>query len=300
MALNRISELLSLNPEIFYNPPILFHGTSKTNAETIKIAGLKTHDGYSTVTLNPNVAYALYGKREMSHGKDLDRNENEGVLLVIEPFLSIGPGTNANVFIKEPDIIDGFPAEWIKGNLGVYFSSIYKVENSKELILPSDNILGTLPVDNDMDDLFTNLRKFTIYVSETEEKKAMELILGYLERKKEFFRNKTDYKQLAIAICTNVTSSKIIEHLRRTILGVLFDKGYLLARMGSILSSVQIIEEKRIVSFKIEGKEKPSTLSLPTTAKVKKNIDKLKDIYTGIDLINDYIYACRIFFESLP
>jgi hypothetical protein len=294
----KVSDFLNENPEIFTNPEVLFHGTSAKNTGDINVNGIKTYDGYSTVTLNPNVAYSLYAKRDMSLGKDLDRTADEGCLLIVKPYLHVGPGMNAKVTLTGEGVLDGQPAEWIKGNLGFYKSNSYKANVEEKLIVPSTNIISCLPVDEDMDNLFVELAGVGLYEENSELADVTDRILKYLQSKKEYILSTVDPKTLSSQMWVAVRSSQIAEFLRRTALGKLLDSGFELRRMGNKVVKTELSDKKRMLSFQIPGRDKLSTLSLPSSDMVEKNINRVKDI-TGVpDSVGKYVTTTDAFLRG--
>jgi len=221
-----LKKLLSSDPKAFFHPLILLHGTSKDNLHKILNNGLKSYDGYSTVTLNSNVAYSLYAEQNMAYGASDEREESKGVLLVLLPTHYPGPGHNADVFLDEDSKnIDGQINMWAKGNLGFYLSKDYKCNPTKQIIIDPNSIIAGLNISDQLGNGFKEIKN-EIGNGKINIEKWEDYFSSYLsDRKEELFQPKQK-QRIVTGLVEATIVSQIVEIVRRTALSLAFHQGW--------------------------------------------------------------------------
>jgi len=263
-----LKKLLLLNPKAFFYPLILLHGTSKDNLNKILKQGLKSQDGYSTVTLNSNVAYSLYAKQDMAYGASGEREKSTGILLVLLPTLHPGPGHNADVFLdKENKNIDGNIPMWVKGNLGFYLSKDYKFNPKKQITIDPKNIIAGLNISTELGNIFEKIKK-AVSEGKINKGKWEKYFFDYLSgRQKELFRAEYIQKVISGGVEATVVS-QVVEIIRRATLSLALHRGWSIGGTAINSSNIKKKSKKSIsVFFPVKYKKELSSITLPTEDK---------------------------------
>jgi hypothetical protein len=253
--------------------------TNKDNLPNILNGGLKSYDGYSTVTLNSNVAYSLYAKQDMAYGASSGREESKGILLVLLPTHYLGPGHNADVFLDEENKnIDGHINMWVKGNLGFYLSKDYKCNPKKQITVDPKSIIAGLNISDRLGKGFQKIKE-SIGRGEINYKNWEEYFSNYLSgRREELFQPK-QMQEIAAGLIEATIVSQIVEIVRRTTLSLAFHHGWSIR--GTSLNSdknKKKSNESISVFFPVNYRKELSDITLPTKNKATKQFMIVKKL----------------------
>lgn len=280
-----INKFIKLSPKCYTEATYVLHGTTLLNAKEILKSTFNTFSGHATVTLNPNVAYSLYAKKDMKVDQNMPIKDGAIIILNTNDY-SLSSAFLSSVSVDNSNkIVDGRISEWMKGNLAFYEDTRLFYKEDKKLLIPSINIECVLLVNISLDNVFINvldnLYSETIdfsYINTQIETLLFEPSNIY------YCRDKTALKELAIEISNCFIVSVVVERLRKLFISNLYVSGYTLKYSGYLIESDKKVSDTKTELIFNTPYGKTSKLTIyHSYDRIKKELNILSSLVENIN-----------------